>query len=219
MAKVAIAHTQSAVRRRMRLVLEQSSTHEVVGEADDGRAALRLCLERQPDVVLLDEAIVDPMALQVVQAIGRRRPSTRVVAIVSSDPSANVGDLIRAGARGGLTVEEAGGDELVHAVGAVARGGVWLSPKLAGRVLGSTLKAQLTAREMEVLALVASGLKNAEIAERLTLSKYTVQNHVAAIYDKLGVRDRAEAILYAVQLGLVEVDRSLFRNHEELPWA
>lgn len=219
MVKVAIAHTQSAVRRRIRLVLEQSSTHEVVGEAGDGRASLRLCLERQPDVVLLDEAIVDPMALQVVQAIGRQRPSTRVIAMVSGDPSANAGELIRVGARGALTLEEAGGDELVHAIEAVARGGVWLSPKLAGRVLDSTLKAQLTAREMEVLALVARGLKNAEIAERLTLSKYTVQNHIAAIYDKLGVRDRAEAILYAVQLGLVEVDRSLFRNHEELPWA
>ena len=108
---------------------------------------------------------------------------------------------------------------MVQAVEAVPGGALWLSPKLAGRVLDSTLKAQLTARETEVLALVARGLKNAEIAERLTLSKYTVQNHVAAIYDKLGVRDRAEAILYAVQLGLVEVDGSLFRNHEELPWA
>ncbi|MGQ9674798.1 MAG: response regulator transcription factor [Chloroflexota bacterium] len=154
-----------------------------------------------------------------MQAIRRQRPSTRIIAIVSGDPSANVGDLIRAGARGALTVEEAGGEELVQAVEAVPGGAVWLSPKLAGRVLDSTLKAQLTARETEVLALVARGLKNAEIAERLTLSKYTVQNHVAAIYDKLGVRDRAEAILYAVQLGLVEVDGSLFRNHEELPWA
>ena len=185
---------------------------DVVGEASDVDAAVEMILERRPEVVLLDVHLPDGGGRAVVQRVAPHAPEVRFLALSVSDAAEDVIGVIRAGARGYVT-KTISGPELADAIRRVADGDVVFSRRLAGFVLDAFAASpgpsadpeldQLTAREQEVLRLIALGQRNTEIAAALHLSVKTVEIYVSRVLAKLGVRTRTEAASTAYQHGLV----------------
>ncbi|WP_214107521.1 response regulator [Acrocarpospora catenulata] len=209
MIRVLVADDHPVYRRGLVGVLAEEGDVEVVGEAADGDAALRLAAELRPDVVLMD---LHMPGVNGVEATRRLAPECRVLVLTMFDDDESVLAATRAGARGYL-VKGASGERIMSAVRAVAAGDAVFGADVAGRVLdvlaadrrgaraGRPFPA-LTDREREVLDLIAAGRSNPEIARRLFLSDKTVRNHVSAIFAKLQVADRAQAIVRAREAGL-----------------
>ena len=207
----------------MRTVLDAAPEITVVAEGVNGADALRLVAEHNPDVLVLDVNLPDLNGLEVAQALRGRGASTAILVLTAYDDSQTVFRLLESGAIGYILKDEAL-ETLVSAVRAAARGESWLSPTVARQVLrravGETPSppeppaSPLAPREMEVLCLLAQGLDNAAIAQRLVVTKRTVQNHVSNIYGKLGVTSRTEATLYAIRHGLVPVPSVEDERHE-----
>ena len=182
---------------------------EVVGEADDGGAAVRLVDEVSPDVILMD---VRMPVLDGIEATRRVVGRTRVLVLTTFDLDEVVFEAIRAGASGFL-LKTSPADELVRAVRVVAAGDSLLSPSITRRLVeefaqrpatsAPTGLDELTPRELDVLRLLARGLSNAEIAAALFVEQSTVKSHVAAVLAKLGLRDRVQAVVAAYECGLV----------------
>ena len=207
--RLLLADDHWVVRQGLRLYLDRDPDFEVVGEAEDGAAAVRLATELRPNVVLMDllMPVLDGVAATV--AIRREAPGVEVVALTSVLEDDKVVEAIRAGAIGYL-LKDTRGEELKAAIRAAAAGRVHLSAQAAERLLHgvrapSTPEA-LTERETEVLRLVARGLANKEIARRLTIGEGTVKTHVSNLLAKLGLQSRTQAALHAVRLGLVRPD-------------
>jgi DNA-binding NarL/FixJ family response regulator len=211
--RVALADDQALVRAGFRKLLEGEPGIEVVGEAADGSQAVDLCRRHRPDVVLMDirMPVLDGIAAtQQVVADG----STRVLVLTTYDLDEYVFSALAAGASGFL-LKDSPPDELVSAIRVVAAGDALLAPRVTRRLVdqfvrlraqyrdASATVARLTERERDVLPLLARGLSNAEIALQLHLGETTVKTHVAAILDKLGVRDRVHAVVFAYEAGLV----------------
>jgi DNA-binding NarL/FixJ family response regulator len=211
--RVALADDQALVRAGFRKLLEGEPGIEVVGEAADGSQAVDLCRRHRPDVVLMDirMPVLDGLAAtQQVVADG----STRVLVLTTYDLDEYVFSALAAGACGFL-LKDSPPDELVSAIRVVAAGDALLAPRVTRRLVdqfvrlraqyrdASATVARLTERERDVLPLLARGLSNAEIARQLHLGETTVKTHVAAILDKLGVRDRVHAVVFAYEAGLV----------------
>ncbi len=236
MITVAIVDDHPIVRAGLRTVLAAAPDVAVVAEGATGADALRLVAERRPDVLLLDVNLPDLSGAEVTRQLYTAGVSTAILVLTVHADSQTVFGLLEGGAAGYVLKDEAL-ETLVCAVRAVARGESWLSPAIARQVLHRTVKvpspgraneagepppigpslSPLTPRELEVLGLLAQGLDNAAIAERLVLTSRTVQNHVSNVYGKLGVTSRTEAALLAIRAGLVEVGReeaaSLGRLH------
>jgi DNA-binding NarL/FixJ family response regulator len=192
------------VRDGLRRVLEGQPDMRVVGEAGDGEQALAAVGQHRPTVVVMDVQMPKLDGIRATRQIRRRFPDTQVLILSGYDNDRYVFGLLEAGATG-YVLKEADDGEVLAAIRAAARGEPYLTPRLRGRVNPiDPPVGELTARETEVLCLMAEGLDNMEIAGRLVVSKVTVQNHTSAIYAKLGVSTRARAILYAIQRGLVE---------------
>ena len=214
MIRVLIADDQALVRTGFRVILDAETDLEVVGEAGDGREAIEAAAVRHPDVVLMDIRMpnVDGIeATRLLTAAGPRAP--RVLMLTTFDLDAYVYEALRAGASGFL-LKDAGADELLHAVRVVAAGEALLSPSITRRLIADYARrppaserpaalAELTPRELEVLRLVARGLSNGAIAAELVLGEATVKTHVARIFQKLGLHDRAQAVVLAYETGLV----------------
>jgi DNA-binding NarL/FixJ family response regulator len=211
MLRVVIVDDQELVRAGLRMILDAQDDIEVVAEAADGLEAISEVERTDPDVVLMDIRMPN---LDGVEAT-RRLPGRRVLILTTFALDEYVVEALRAGASGFL-LKDAPPDELVRAVRVVATGDALLSPSVTRQLLdrvvpklgssgppASSLDA-LTAREREVLILVAQGLSNAEIAERLVVSEATVKSHVSHILEKLGLRDRVQAVVAAYESGLVE---------------
>ncbi len=214
--RVLLADDQALVRSGFRMILEAREDLEVVGEAEDGLEAVALARSLRPDAILMD---VRMPRLDGVEATGRIVASgspARVLILTTYDLDEYVYAAIRAGASGFLLkdVEPA---QLVNAVRVVAGGDALLAPTVTRRLLerfADTLPgdpaapppglASLTPREREILELVAGGLSNAEIAERLFLGETTVKTHVSSVLRKLGLRDRVQAVVLAYEAGLVQ---------------
>lgn len=186
--------------------------HHVVAVASNGREALARFPASRPDVVVLDLHIPSPGGTEVTAEFVRQNPSVRVLVLSASAEQADVLAAVKAGAIGYL-VKSASREELLTAVGRVASGDPVFTPGLAGMVLGEfqrisdepatdNEKAHLTARETEILKLVAKGLSYRQIAERLVLSHRTVQNHVQRTLSKLQMHNRVELTRYAIERGL-----------------
>lgn len=162
-------------------------------------------------MLVLSATLPRPSGLEVVRAFVRDRLGTGVLLVAGAREDGNCLALLRSGAAGYLVLDDDDEQQLVAAVEAVAQGRSWLSANRVQRLTrgagANGRLADLTAREREVLTLMAAGLDNAEIAERLVVSKRTVQNHVSAIYDQLGTNNRSRAILRAIEHGLVTVGR------------
>jgi DNA-binding NarL/FixJ family response regulator len=202
------------VRNGFRLVLEQRPDIEVVGEAADGGEAIDLALETQPDVILMDVRMPTVDGIEATRRIVAAGSRARVLVLTTFDLDEYVYAAIRAGASGFL-LKDVRPRDLVDAIRLVANGNALLGPTVTRRLLdrfadtapagGPTPEpfAGMTARELEILRLLAGGLSNAEIASHLYLGESTVKTHVSSILRKLGVRDRVQAVIVAFEAGLV----------------
>jgi NarL family two-component system response regulator LiaR len=195
------------LRSGIRFSLGAFDDLELVGEARGGEEALRLCEKLQPDVVLMDMLMPEMNGVDTTQAIRRQHPQVQVLVLTSFYDQDLVGRAMRAGAIGYL-VKGVSADELADAIRAARAGRSTLSTEAVQALVqaadsASKLGADLSDREREVLALLAEGLSNAEIAQRLTISISTVKYHVHGILSKLGAASRAEAVVLALQHNLI----------------
>lgn len=220
-ARVVVADDQTVVREGIVMLLGLLPGIEVVGAAADGDEAVRLVAEKSPDVVLMDLRMPRCDGMEATRRIRADYPETQVVVLTTFDDDDSLFPALQAGARGYLT-KDAGGDEIVRAIEDVMAGEAGLSRKVQRRLLerfsASSAGAGephepgefpdgLTAREAEVLALVAEGLSNAEIAAKLYVSQATVKTHINNLFAKTGARDRAQAVRYAFEKGLARPRR------------
>jgi DNA-binding NarL/FixJ family response regulator len=211
--RVLLADDQRVVREGLGTLLGLLDGIELVGTAADGQEAVDLARRHDPDVVLMDLRMPRVDGIEAIRRLAARGERPRTIALTTYADDASVLGALRAGARGFLT-KDAGADEIRAAVEAVARGEAAIDPAVQHHVLAALtepapepeaeLPDGLTPREVEVLALIAEGLMNAEIAERLVVSAATVKTHVNHIFAKTGVRDRAQAVVYAYAHGLAE---------------
>ena len=208
--RVLIADDHAVVRQGLRTFLELQDDIEVVADVADGEAALRAAEEHQPDVVLMDLVMPGGGGVEAIRALREARPEARVLVLTSFLDDDKVFPAVRAGAAGYLLkdVEPA---ELVRAIRTVDDGEALLHPAVAARLMEEISETErpaaeeaLTAREREVLALIARGMPNKLIALELEIAEKTVKTHVSSILSKLGLTDRTQAALYAVRSGLIE---------------
>jgi DNA-binding NarL/FixJ family response regulator len=211
--RVLIADDQDLVRAGFAMIIDSREDLDVVGEAGDGVQAVALAKQTHPDVILMDVRMPRMDGIEATrQLVGADHPA-RIIMLTTFDLDEPVFAALRAGASGFL-LKDIRPDELAAAVRVVARGDALLAPTVTRRLLdrfagelpgGAPPRAldALSAREIEVLTLVARALSNDEIAERLTLSRATVKTHLSAILFKLGLRDRVQAAVLAYECGLV----------------
>ena len=212
MIQVLLADDQALVRSGFRMIIEAQPDIEVVGEAEDGREALRVAREHRPDVVLMDIRMPRMDGIEATRELARTGGASRVLILTTFDLDEYVYEGLRAGASGFL-LKNAPPEELVDAIRAVAAGESLLAPEITHRLIEHYVSApvpadeprlaDLSARELEVLKLVARGLSNAEIAQDLYVSHGTVKTHITRILAKLDLRDRVQAVVLAYETGLV----------------
>ncbi len=212
--RVVIADDEALVRTGFRMILEAEEDIEVVAEAADGEAAVSAVRRLRPDLVLMDVRMPLMGGLAAARRIAELGLVTRIVMLTTFDVDEYVFDALDAGASGFL-LKNVTAEQLVASIRLVAAGEALLAPTITRRLIRrfGRLRSQrtatgslsgLSARELEVLRLMARGLSNAEVAEALHLGLATVKSHVAAMLDKLGLRDRVQAVVLAHRLGLVE---------------
>jgi DNA-binding NarL/FixJ family response regulator len=210
--RVFIADDHPVVRAGIVSMLGKDPEIQVVGETGDGKQVEKLAAGAMPDVLVLDINMPGLDAVNTTRQMKKLYPNLNILVLTAYDDDAYVTGLLAAGATGYLLKEEAL-DTLVTAIRAVARGESWLSQRIAGRLARKAIariespgEAELlTNREREVLRWLALGSSNDEIAEKLFITRRTVQNHVSNIYDKLGLASRAETVLYAIRQGIVNI--------------
>ncbi len=205
--------------RMLREGLRRSLTDEgfdVVGEASDGDEAVRLADSIRPDVILMDVTMPDVDGVEATRRIHQQHPEIRVVMLTMHADQSVIAEALRAGASGYL-VKDCSTDEIADAVRLAASDESSLSPELATAMLDEVRRIDpdsveddadrvVTKREVEVLQLIADGCSTPEVAERLYISQKTVKNHLASIYHKLDARDRTQAVLQAVRMGIVRLN-------------
>jgi DNA-binding NarL/FixJ family response regulator len=209
---VLVADDQPLVRSGFRMVLEGRPDLELVGEAADGDEALRLSRELDPDVILMDVRMPNLDGVEATRRLVESGARARVLVLTTFDLDEYVYAAIRAGASGFL-LKDVEPTELVDAIRVVAAGNSLFGPEATQRLLERFAESpastraveldQLTDREREILSLMANGLSNAELAQRLYLTEATIKSHVSSILRKLGVRDRVQAVITAYESGLV----------------
>jgi two-component system, NarL family, response regulator LiaR len=207
--RVLITDDHGVVRQGLRMFLSLDPDIQVVGEASNGREALAMVRDLEPDVVLMDLLMPIMDGISATKAIRSELPDVEVIALTSVLEDASVTGAVRAGAIGYL-LKDTDAEELSRAIKAAAEGRVHLAPEAAARLMREVRAPEnpeaLTDRETEVLRLLARGKANKQIAGNLYVSEKTVKAHVSSILMKLGVQSRTQAALYAVRTGLVSVD-------------
>jgi DNA-binding NarL/FixJ family response regulator len=212
--RVVVADDQEVVRDGFAALLATQPDIAVVGTASDGAEALRVCREQHPDLVLMDVRMPGTDGIEATRRLAADGGGPRVLVLTTFDLDEYVYDALAAGASGFL-LKDVTAERLFEAVRLVAAGEALLAPAVTRRLIGEFARlrprpparpevlAALTTRETEVLRLLAEALSNAEIAERLVVSEETVKTHVSRVLTKLGLRDRAQAIVLAYESGLV----------------
>lgn len=209
--KIIIADDHHVVRKAIATMVSQEPDIEVIKEISDPRQIIDSVNLLQPDVLLLDAHMPGHRVIDTVRHLGQSHPQMPILILSAYNRREYVMGLLRAGIAG-YVLKNDSPDMLLSAIRSVAHGQEWLSPQLANIILETVRHerarntAHLTKREKDVLQLMASGLKNHEIAEELSVTIQTVKNHVTNIYSKLGAESRVEAVLYAVNHELIEPD-------------
>jgi DNA-binding NarL/FixJ family response regulator len=211
MTRVVVVDDQALVREGLVTMLELMPGIEVVGSAADGEEALALVARTSPDVALMDLRMPNVDGVEATRRIRSQHPGTRVIVLTTHADDRSILGAIEAGARGYLT-KHSGGRAIRQAIETVMEGNALLEPAVQARLLEAVAGARTgsrpglpddpTPREAEVLALIARGLSNAEIAQRLFVSEGTVKTHLNNLFSKIGARDRAQAVAYAFRNGL-----------------
>ncbi|MEX1141307.1 MAG: response regulator transcription factor [Thermoleophilaceae bacterium] len=204
---VVLADDHVVVRTGLRLLLESEPAIDVVGEAGDLASAIEQVERHRPDVLVLDLHMPGEPSLPAIPELRERCPETRVVVLTAQRDPSYAGEALRLGAAG-YVPKEAAESQLLEAIGVAARDGTYLEPQLGARLAANAATsgeaaAELTEREIDVLRLIARGLTNREMAERLFLSVRTVESHRARIQRKLGRSRRSDLVDYAIERGLV----------------
>ena len=220
MIRVLLVDDQTLVRQGIQLLLEIEADIQVVGQAVNGREALRLVEALQPDVVLMDVRMPEMDGVAATREISARFPDTGVIILTTFEDDEFVFGGLEAGARGYL-LKDISSEEMAEAIRKVAAGDALIQPSITRKVLAEFsrlataaetsaakplrpgLAESLTEREQEVLSALAKGLSNREIARQLVITEGTVKNHVSSLIAKLDVRDRTQAVLKAQELGLI----------------
>jgi DNA-binding NarL/FixJ family response regulator len=212
--RVMVVDDQAVVREGLMTLLETTPDIKPVAAAADGEEAVALCARHRPDVVLMDLRMPKLDGVEATRRIRAAQPDTEIVVLTTHADDASILDALRAGARGYLT-KDAGIAEIARGVHAAADHQALLDPVVQSRLLAAAsvgarpppppvLPDRLTAREAEVLSLIARGLSNAEIAAALVVSEATVKTHINHVFAKIGARDRAQAVHYAYTHGLAD---------------
>ena len=209
--KVIICDDQAIVRDGLELLLKLEQDIDVVGLAQDGAEAVDLAAKTSPELVLMDLKMPGMNGVEATRRICALYPKTKVLVLTTFDDDEWVFDAIRAGASGYLLKDTPRG-KVIEAIRGTVMGKSYVDPSVAGKLLdqvankqeqpSQSITAKLTGREVDVLRLIARGLSNPEIAEKLHLSEGTIRNHVSAIFSKLGVSDRTQLAILAIRHGL-----------------
>lgn len=213
--RVLICDDHTILREGIRLLLNAQPDIEVVGEASDGRDAVTQARTLKPDVILMDIAMPSLNGLEATKQIHRDDPNARVLVLTMYESDEYVAQMLEAGATG-YVLKKVAGSELVYAIRAVHQGEAFLYPSITKRLVEDYLRRietgqertsldSLTEREREILQLIAEGHTSKDIADMLSLSIRTVQNHRAHVMQKLGIHDRGDLIKYAIQKGIIEL--------------
>ena len=209
--RVLVADDHPVVRQGLVSIITPGHGMEVVGEAADGAEAVAQATALQPDVIQMDLLMPCKTGLEAITEIKEDNPQTRILVLTSFGEEDRVSDAIRAGALGFL-IKDSSTDDLFHAIQEVYADNLSLPPEIARRLMQNLQQPKheqspvdvLTKREIDVLQAVARGLANREIAEELALNEATVRSHVSNLSDKLGLSNRTQAALYAIDAGLVD---------------
>ncbi|MFP6600179.1 MAG: response regulator transcription factor [Deltaproteobacteria bacterium] len=207
--RIAIVDDHTMLREGLRKILSMEDDLEVVADTEDARKAALIVAQNKPDVLLLDIRMPGTGGLEVIGPVHEACPSTKVLMLTASDDRRDHVAALSQGARG-IIMKDSAADTLVTAIRAVYGGEAWVDREITGTLLeelahrggggeqGEAEQQRLTARESEVVDLVISGCRNREISERLSISEKTVKAHLSNIFAKLGVRDRLELAIYAL---------------------
>jgi two-component system NarL family response regulator len=205
--RVLLADDHTVVREGFAAILGYQPGMEVAGQAADGHAAVELYRKLRPDVLLVDLRMPGLGGVEVLAAIRAEDPGVRAIVLTTFDGDEDIFRALEAGARGYL-LKDCSTGELLEAIRAVHAGGRRVPPEVAARLVErASAGPALSGREVEVLGLVAAGKTNKEIAAALFISEGTVKTHVNNIHEKLGVRDRTEAVTTALRRGILHLDR------------
>jgi len=209
--RVIICDDQAIVRDGLAMLLKLEPDIDIVGSAEDGAEAVEMVADKKPDLILMDLKMPIMNGVEATRQIVTKYPEVKVLVLTTYADDEWVFDAIQAGASGYL-LKDMPREELIKAVRGTVAGKTYVDPSVAGKVLeqvssrqtqpATLITGKLTEREVEVLRLIAKGSSNADIADRLSLSDGTVRNHVSAILSKLGVSDRTQAAVIAIQHGL-----------------
>jgi len=218
MSKISIilADDHAVLRGGLRLMLNTQEDMEVVGEAADGEEAIRLCKEKEPDIILLDLNMPGISGLEAIEEIKQVNPGTKILALTMHDDEGYLRKALKSGCSGYI-LKKAADVELISAIRAVNRGEVYLDPSLVRHLVNDFIglpeqnepqhakpSGALSEREDEVLRLIALGYTNRQIADELFLSVKTVETHKSKIKEKLNIRSRSDLVRYAIQNGLLK---------------
>jgi DNA-binding NarL/FixJ family response regulator len=209
--KIIICDDQAIVRDGLEMMLKLEKDIEVVGIAGDGASAVEMAGQKKPDMILMDLKMPVMNGVEATRQIRTKNPEIKVLVLTTYADDEWVFDAIQAGASGYL-LKDTPRDEVIMAIRGTISGKTYIDPSIAGKVLrqasshqtqpATNITNQLTDREIEVLRLIARGFSNKDISERLFLSEGTIRNHVSSILAKLGVSDRTQAAVIAIQHGL-----------------
>ena len=214
--KLLLVDDHAVVRSGLRMLLEAHTDLLIVGEAENGRQALEKVKTLQPDVILMDVQMPDMNGIEATQQIKALRPHSNILALTMYEDDEYFFAMLKAGASG-YVPKRAAPDELISAIRTVSRGEVFLYPTLATRLVQNYLgeiaagtqpeiSTTLTPREQEVLVLIAQGLSNGEIADKLVISAKTVDRHRENIMGKLNLHSRIDLVKCALRMGLIELE-------------
>jgi len=209
--KILIADDHLVVRRGLSSLLIPRNGMKVVGEATDGKEAVALAIELQPDVILMDMVMPNQDGVSAIKEIMQKMPQARILVLTSFGEEERISEAIRAGALGYL-LKDSSPDQLFQAIRNVAEGNLSLSQNMALKLMQELQRppqpkspeSALTERELDVLKGIARGLSNQEIASELSISATTVRTHISNLFNKLDLTNRTQAAIYAVEHGLIE---------------